>query len=146
MFRGNRAFGVCNRGHHRTPVQHLFVCLSAMESVRGVCFSSTDAACCSSLLKAALVQRYWGIRQPAAEQWSSISLLQGTDSSSSIAPPISPSSPSTRYDYFSSAPPHHYIPGPQFPPPCCHFSWHVFARVQRCTFALCLCNMLRRWI
>lgn len=56
-------------------------------------FWSTDAACCCPLLKGALVQRYWGIRQPAAEQYSSISMLQGTDSSSSCSshlPPVPP--------------------------------------------------------
>lgn len=45
-------------------------------------FLSTDAACCCFMLKGVLLQRYWGIRRLAAEQWNSISLLQGTGSSS----------------------------------------------------------------
>lgn len=73
-------------------------------------FLSTDAACCCFMLKGVLLQRYWGIRRLAAEQWNSISLLQGTGSSSycSSRRPT-PFPPTTRYDYFSSAPPHHYI-------------------------------------
>lgn len=55
-------------------------------------------------------------------------MLQGTDSSSFCSshnhpPPIThtPKSTTTRYDYFSSAPPHHYIPGPQLPLPAVIF-------------------------
>lgn len=35
--------------------------------------------------------------------------------------PSPPRPPTTRYDYFSSAPPHHYIPGPQLPLPAVIF-------------------------
>lgn len=84
------------------------------------------------------------IRQSAAaEQYSSISMLQGTDSSSSCSsypppihhhrthPPTQTTSQTdthththqttTRYDYFSSAHPHHYIPGLQSPLPAVIF-------------------------
>lgn len=59
-----------------------------------------------------------------------------------LAPPISTRPPTTRYDYFSSAPPHHYIPGLQLPLPAVIFHARFLPVCSpahlHCSCALCL--------
>lgn len=93
------------------------------------------------------------IRRPAAEQHSFISMLQGTDSSSSgsslaSATRLPTPNPTTRYDYFSPCSGAPLYSRSAASPPHRHFSCRVFCRgkAQCCTFALCPCNMLRRQI
>lgn len=56
--------------------------------------------------------------------------------------PSPPVPPTTRYDYFSSAPPHHYIPGLQLPLPAVIFHARFLPVCSpahlHCSCALCL--------
>lgn len=55
-----------------------------------MCIRSTDSACCCPLLTGALVQRYWGIRQPAAEQSTAPFPCYRAQTHLPLAPPILP--------------------------------------------------------
>lgn len=90
------------------------LCLLRLWDVRGTYFWRADTVCCCPLLKGAPVLHCQGARGAPFLCYRAETHLPACSSHL-------PSSPATRYDYFSSAPPHHIFQVRSYPSPLSFF-------------------------